>query len=127
MATLRIILSGIISAVGLVWLSPAVAEAPEMQVEVVSIIEPQDYAESLMGENDWTPADFICLVKLWEKESHWNHKANNPTSSAYGIAQLLGETSKDPARQIRQGLKYLKHRYDSICSAWEFSERKGWY
>jgi hypothetical protein len=127
MGLLRGIIGGVILALGLVFILPAQAQAPEAQPEMIAVFNPQIYAESLMVEYDWLPADLECLIKLWNKESHWNPKADNPHSSAFGIAQLLGETSKDPARQIRQGLKYIAHRHDTPCNAWEFWQRNNYY
>ena len=128
MGLLRSVAVGFALALVLVFIMPAQAQAPEVQPEMIAVFNPQIYAESLMIENDWNPIDLVCLIKLWDKESHWNYKADNPDSSAYGIAQLLGEESKDPARQIRQGLKYIKHRYPSgPCEAWKFSQRHNYY
>lgn len=84
---------------------------------------PREYARSASRSS----RDYACLVSLWQRESNWNHKADNPKSSAYGIAQLLGETSKDPYKQIDKGLKYIKHRYGSACKAWAFWQKHGWY
>ncbi len=79
---------------------------------------------------------FGCLNKLWTKESHWNHKASNPSSGAYGIPQALpgskmGSVGSDwrtnPATQIKWGLGYIKGRYGSPCKAWSHSQNVGWY
>lgn len=80
------------------------------------------YAKSKLNDKQ-----FKCLNKLWTRESHWNHRADNPTSSAYGIPQLLNMTEKNPYRQIDLGLKYIKHRYDTPCKALKFSDRNNWY
>ena len=71
--------------------------------------------------------DYRCLVELWTRESNWNHKADNPNSSAYGIAQMLREKSKDPITQVRHGLRYITHRYGDACTALSFHTRHGWY
>jgi resuscitation-promoting factor RpfB len=69
-----------------------------------------------------------CLVALWTRESRFDHLADNPTSTAYGIAQLLRERSGQPELQILHGLRYLAHRYGkSACRALEHSDRRGWY
>lgn len=70
---------------------------------------------------------YRCLELLWNKESMWNPRANNPKSSAYGIAQMLKMTERDPYLQIDLGLKYIKHKHGTPCKAWEFHKRKGWY
>jgi hypothetical protein len=75
----------------------------------------------------WDKQEAKCLNILWGKESAWNHKADNPNSTALGIAQMLGEDSKDPTEQIRNGLRYIEHRYENPCNAWEFWKRNYWY
>lgn len=75
----------------------------------------------------WRHSEYVCLRDLWEKESHWNHKADNPQSSAYGIPQLLGLKATDPQIQINAGLKYVKQRYGTPCEAWSFWKRHKWY
>ena len=69
-----------------------------------------------------------CLVTLWTRESRFDHLADNPRSTAYGIAQLLRERSGQPELQILHGLRYLGHRYGkSACRALQHSNRVGWY
>jgi resuscitation-promoting factor RpfB len=69
-----------------------------------------------------------CLVTLWTRESRFDHLADNPRSTAYGIAQLLRERSSQPELQILHGLRYLGHRYGkSACRALQHSNRRGWY
>lgn len=69
-----------------------------------------------------------CLLALWDKESRWDHYARNFRSTAYGIAQLLSETSREPAIQILHGLRYIQHRYsNSACKALKFHDTRGWY
>lgn len=71
--------------------------------------------------------EFKCLDYIITKESHWNYKADNPKSSAYGIGQILGETATDPYTQLAKVLRYLAHRYPSICAAQRHHVAKGWY
>lgn len=74
-----------------------------------------------------------CLVYLWSSESRFDNYARptdrkgKATSTAFGIAQLLGERSSDPIVQIAGGLRYIQYRYKSACRAWEFHKRRGWY
>jgi resuscitation-promoting factor RpfB len=69
-----------------------------------------------------------CLVTLWTRESRFDHLADNPRSTAYGIAQLLRERSGQPELQILHGIRYLSHRYGgSACRALQHSNRRGWY
>ena len=69
-----------------------------------------------------------CLVTLWTRESRFDHLADNPRSTAYGIAQLLRERSGQAELQVLHGLRYLNHRYGgSACRALSHSDRRGWY
>jgi hypothetical protein len=80
----------------------------------------------------WTGQQWDCLRTLWNHESQWNHLAQNPTSSARGIAQFIDGTWKDygpktdnPEIQVRYGLSYINDRYGSPCAAWiHWSSRK---
>lgn len=69
-----------------------------------------------------------ALSKLWGKESAWNHKAKNPHSSAYGLAQVL-KTPRNSTieQQVNKGLKYIVHRYGTPERAWAFWKKNGWY
>lgn len=99
-------------------------------------------AQEMMREYGWSNDQFQCLNNLWNRESGWNYKAANPTSSARGIAQTMmsahfgsaWQLSPDamdflnsPARQIEWGLNYIRDRYSNPCGAWAHSERTGWY
>lgn len=69
-----------------------------------------------------------ALAKLWGKESAWNYKADNPRSSAYGIAQILNTPRNSTIEyQVNNGLKYIVHRYGTPERAWAFWQRNGWY
>lgn len=84
----------------------------------------------------WGQDQFVCLDKLWTRESNWRYKAKNKSSSAYGIPQALPgkrmETyGKDwltnPTVQMKWGANYIEKRYDTPCGAWAAFGRKGWY
>jgi hypothetical protein len=110
---------------------------------VISQMKPKEYAHHLI-KREWSNADrqFTCLKTLWGKESAWNHKAKSATHD-YGIpqrhmkhnnAKQIRDFLKDPQSQIRWGLGYIKHRYDSPCGAlktWlsraDKNGRGGWY
>jgi hypothetical protein len=70
---------------------------------------------------------YRCLELLWNKESRWDPRADNPKSTAYGIPQLLKLKARDPYTQIDLGLKYIKHRYLTPCKALDFHKRTGHY
>jgi hypothetical protein len=77
---------------------------------------------------NWDRTQRRCVYSLFMKESRFDHLAKNQQgSSAFGIGQVLKETSKDPAIQILNAYKYIKHRYDTPCKAWNHSQRRNWY
>lgn len=112
---------------------PARAEAPHKEFteeelqELSAYDNPQQYAKILLDKEGFSTKEYKCLVTLWENESHWNYKADNPNSTAYGIAQVLGEKSKEPAVQIRNGIRYIIHRYETPCNAMAFWRKNYWY
>ncbi len=82
----------------------------------------------------WVGAEWTALDKLWTRESGWNNHAQNPHSTAFGIAQFLdgtwapyGPKTADPTLQIRYGLAYIKRRYGSPSAAWAHETSAGWY
>lgn len=96
----------------------------------------QAIAYDMVLARGWDQSEFECLVALWNRESHWNVYAHNPTSGAYGIPQALpgdkmatvaDDWQTNPVTQITWGLGYIAGRYGTPCGAWEHSERKGWY
>ena len=108
------------------------AQASFAPKEHISFIrEPKLYAKTLIPNNH----QYACLVKLWTQESHWNPKALNRSSGAYGIAQFLPTTwgnynlkkTSNAMRQVEFGLHYIKVRYSTSCQAWQHEQRWGWY
>ena len=75
----------------------------------------------------WSEQQQVCLVKLFTTESRFDHLADNPKSTAFGIGQVLSEKSKDPAIQILRAYKYIEHRYVEPCRALNHHYRKNWY
>ena len=78
---------------------------------------------------------FLCLTKLIGKESAWNPKAENPTSTASGLGQLLDSTasslgmkkSDSAVSQLVATLSYISRRHSHPCGAWKHFQKKGWY
>ena len=76
-----------------------------------------------------------ALSWIIQHESGWNPKAQNPTSTAYGLFQLLNGTwagtgyakSSDPRIQALAGLAYIRNRYASPLGAKAFWQSHGWY
>ncbi|CAB4163084.1 LT_GEWL domain containing protein [uncultured Caudovirales phage] len=71
--------------------------------------------------------EFRCVELLWNAESHWNPRANNKKSTAYGIPQLLKMTETNPYLQIDLGLKYISARHKTPCQAWAKFKAVGHY
>ena len=79
--------------------------------------------------------EWKCLNSLWSHESHFNPKALNMGSHAFGIAQFLPSTwgnynvkkTAVAQLQIKYGLRYIQQRYGDACNAWKFWQGHGWY
>jgi hypothetical protein len=85
----------------------------------------KDYAQAGFG---WQGREWECLLALWTGESRFdNYAKNQQGSSAYGIAQLLGEKDHRSEYQILRGLKYISKRYDTPCRAYNFFLRHKYY
>jgi hypothetical protein len=99
--------------------------------------DPRETALQMVLDEGWAASEFHdCLEPLWEKESNWNHTAENPSSGAYGIPQSLpgdkmashgSDWRTNPATQIAWGLDYIKDRYGNPCGAWSHSQANNWY
>lgn len=89
----------------------------------------------------WKVKEWKCLQYIWTKESHFNPKARNKSSGAYGIAQFMPSTwgnykvkkTADAGLQIKYGLRYIHKRYGSTadpngaCNAKAFWIKNNWY
>lgn len=96
----------------------------------------QQIGKQLVAAHGWGSGQFGCLVNLWNKESHWNTHAGNPSSGAYGIPQALPGSKMasaganwhdDATTQIKWGLGYISSRYGTPCAAWAHSQATNWY
>lgn len=90
----------------------------------------KSYAKALISAQyeTWGASEFRALKKLWGKESAWDHTADNPHSSAFGIPQLLKMKPDTPApEQIARGLAYIQHRYGKPSVAWAHWRKHKWY
>ena len=85
----------------------------------------KDYASAGFG---WSGRESECLLALWTSESRFDNYAKNQRgSSAYGIAQLLGEKDSRAEYQILRGLKYISKRYQTPCKAHKFFLKNRYY
>ena len=99
--------------------------------------DPQAVAKLMLIDRGWGAArQYQCLDMLWTRESGWNYKADNPGSTAYGIAQALpgsrmasvgSDWRTNPVTQMIWGLDYIADRYGTPCGAWAHSQSTGWY
>jgi hypothetical protein len=92
--------------------------------------------KKMAAARGWENEQWGCLERLWDKESHWNERAMNRSSGAYGIPQSLpgskmasagSDWQVNPATQIKWGLGYIAARYKTPCGAWGHSVSVGWY
>jgi hypothetical protein len=97
---------------------------------------PKEIALEQVTAKGWEYNQFSCLVKLWERESNWNHLASNSSSGAYGIPQALpgkkmatagADWRTNPETQIRWGIGYISGRYGNPCAALAHSDEHNWY
>ncbi len=75
---------------------------------------------------DWN--EFMCFKDIITKENRrWDVRAKN--GSHYGLGQMRSKWYRnlDGYRQIDASIKYINHRYGSMCAAWKFHERVGHY
>jgi len=78
-----------------------------------------------------------CLLWIFNKESHTNPNAKNPSSSARGVGQLLESTyrniglkhSADPLAQVVASIAYISRHYgsDGACAAKSFWQKHSYY
>jgi tape measure domain-containing protein len=90
----------------------------------------KDLADLIYG---WTGAQWTALNNLVMGESGWNPTAQNPTSTAYGIAQNIGGPTgypdQSPRGQILWMLQYILDRYGDPIRAYQAWMKRSphWY
>jgi hypothetical protein len=83
----------------------------------------------LYAHNKIFDADqYECYTQLINRESHWNPKVHN-NKGHYGMVQGQSKwlSTVDAYQQIDWSIKYIQHRYKSMCIALQHSKSKGWY
>jgi hypothetical protein len=106
---------------------PAIVYEPRPLLEQVSA---KEIAKELLD-----PKQFVCLTRLIGKESAWRPEAQNPTSTASGIGQMLDSTvsslgmkkSDSAVAQLVATLSYISRRHSTPCGAWKHFEKNRWY
>ena len=70
---------------------------------------------------------YRCFSHIIYKESRWSVKAKN--GSHFGLGQMRSQHYRnlDGYRQIDKTIKYINHRYGSMCKAWTFHKKHGYY
>lgn len=101
------------------------------------VTDPKEIARQILKNKfGYSSSQFDCFNNIIMRESKWDINATNPSSGAYGIPQALpgskmasegSDWRTNPATQIIWGIKYMKGRYGSPCSAWSFKSANGWY
>ncbi|MFC4053388.1 lytic transglycosylase domain-containing protein [Actinomadura syzygii] len=95
----------------------------------------KDYGKKMNALKGWGRC-WSSLLTLWNHESGWNERAENPGSGAYGIPQALPGSKMMSAgpdwrtstpTQIAWGLGYIKARYTDPCGAWAWWSSHHWY
>lgn len=68
----------------------------------------------------WDGYEWEALYALWNHESGWDERADNPSSDACGIPQRMDNCANagyNPYAQILWGLHYIKGRYGAPSGA----------
>jgi len=73
------------------------------------------------------PKEYKCLSQILKKESNWSPTARN--GSHYGIGQMRSTWYRDLEgnAQITETVRYIMHRYASMCNAWAFHQLRNYY
>jgi hypothetical protein len=90
----------------------------------------RSYARSMVSDQEYE-----ALHELIDLESKWDSDAQNPRSTAYGLAQFVDKTwdlvdiekSADYRIQLIAAQKYVMMRYGSWVKALEHHKQYGWY
>jgi len=113
----------VVSVMGILFISAANAVAPihdGIQIQQT----PKQYAKAVL------PIDqYKCISILYGKESAWSHTAYNKSSGAAGIPQgkSVWLRSATPIEQVKWGLAYIEHRYDTPCNALNHFRKFNWH
>lgn len=94
----------------------------------------KEMAKGMLEKKGWG-AQFPDLDWLLTRESGWNPKAQNPSSTAYGLFQFLNSTwgsvgarkTSDPRKQLEAGMNYIDQRYGDVRGARSFWNKHHWY
>ena len=99
-----------------------------MASAVPATIDPKQSAKAFARSMISSKEQYVCLSRLYGKESAWNYKAKN--GSHYGIPQGRSQYLKTATaqQQVIWGLNYINHRYDGKpCNAWKHWQQRNWH
>ncbi|MCA9580810.1 MAG: transglycosylase SLT domain-containing protein [Myxococcales bacterium] len=92
-----------------------------------SAAESQQIVREVAAGRGWDSGpEWDALNTLVTHESGWDHNAQNPESSAYGLFQFINSTwglvdatkTHDPRLQAEAGLEYIARVYGTPSAAW---------
>lgn len=113
------------------------SDAPTMSplpIGTPTVADAKVYARRLLG-----PIQYMCLDMIVTYEDHWNPRARNPSSGAYGLPQAYpaekmaaagSDWQTNPITQLRWMIEiYIPGRasYGTPCRAWQHILTYGWY
>jgi hypothetical protein len=98
-----------------------------MASAVPATIDPKQSAKQFARSQISDKEEYVCLSRLYGKESAWNYKAKN--GSHYGIPQGKSIYLKTATaqQQVTWGLNYIHHRYKTPCAAWTHWLKHDWH
>ncbi|MGA0877478.1 MAG: hypothetical protein ACO3QZ_06260 [Candidatus Nanopelagicaceae bacterium] len=128
----------LLAGLTLVWAHQPITQNPiKMPTDLVIVAKKASWSEKRENKRiakayaqagwGWRGREWLCLHDLWTRESRFDHLAQNPKSSAFGIPQLIGLKDKRPRIQILRGLRYIEHRYGTPCRAKAFWDKNKHY
>lgn len=90
-------------------------------------LDPKQSAKAFAKSQIPSNKEWLCLNRLYSKESAWNPKARN--GSHYGIPQgrSIYLKTATPHEQVTWGLRYIGHRYKTPCQAWKHFQKRNWH
>ena len=99
-----------------------------LNAQAVGIKSDKDYYKLYAHSRiiNWT--ETRCFISLIDRENRqWNPRARN--GSHFGIGQMRNTKYRelDGYRQIDWTLRYIAHRYETPCKAWEFFKANGYH
>lgn len=122
---------------GLLFVRNTKAEAPLLDISVPLEVQNNPIKEFAYNQVKfrWDESQWSSFNSIIERESSWNPKNQNPTSTAYGLGQFLNSTwqgtgytkTDDPQKQIMATIEYISQRYGTPKDAWKFWQSARYY